>query len=526
MPIPDGGLPVERKCQKEQSVAFLSCSYSSLLDFMSNSWNVPVQGRFSDQCSSFCQSYVKDCDCDVTSEEHALPVIFDTHPLTCRFFNAILEPARFGALCLLDKLILDIQQQKTYMTSRCPFSNATLEQSSTNLNTVEVPSVTPVAVVKTASSHMYTVEPLPSNACDSGDGRILCSTIAVRTVDVKDASSAPVIKTGKIVASETKGVVEDGGGTTSNISLITPTRTLESGEKFTTPQTQATDTTGVHCQSAGTEKTDSEAISKMISPDADCSRHSLDNIRGDDTDETPSDGRDLHIDSIVTELKAPQSSSKSGESVVPAKSLSQAEGPIKDKDTSADSLVTKDDDNLQPLMSPQSKIVIGGGSTTTTASFSSSPFVRDAPVAIASSLHSSDTEGGSSDDQGSLAFSSHGTVAQSPSVLLSLSSSRLDFGVTNTTGIIGNGLGKQQQQQLPVGAPPNGLVAGQKESVFVRLSNRIKSLELNMSLSGQYLEELSRRYRKQMEEMQRAFNKTISALNDTARKAYERVSNC
>jgi len=41
----------------------------------------------------------------------------------------------------------------------------------------------------------------------------------------------------------------------------------------------------------------------------------------------------------------------------------------------------------------------------------------------------------------------------------------------------------------------NGAVHGssQKESVFMRLNNRIKSLEMNMSLSGRYLEELSQR---------------------------------
>ncbi|CAG9864341.1 unnamed protein product [Phyllotreta striolata] len=40
-----------------------------------------------------------------------------------------------------------------------------------------------------------------------------------------------------------------------------------------------------------------------------------------------------------------------------------------------------------------------------------------------------------------------------------------------------------------------------KESIFLRLFNRIKSLERNMSLSGQYLEELSKRYKRQVEEM-------------------------
>lgn len=66
--------------------------------------------------------------------------------------------------------------------------------------------------------------------------------------------------------------------------------------------------------------------------------------------------------------------------------------------------------------------------------------------------------------------------------------------------------------------------AGQKESVFMRMNNRIKSLELNMSLSSQYLQELSQRYRRQMEEMQRAFNRTIQTLNDTARKAADKDS--
>ncbi|XP_066293433.1 SUN domain-containing ossification factor-like [Branchiostoma lanceolatum] len=61
-----------------------------------------------------------------------------------------------------------------------------------------------------------------------------------------------------------------------------------------------------------------------------------------------------------------------------------------------------------------------------------------------------------------------------------------------------------------------------KESVIMRLNNRIKALELNMSLSSRYLEELSQRYRKQMDEMQKAFNKTISKLTNNSRKAEER----
>ncbi|XP_063742504.1 SUN domain-containing ossification factor-like isoform X2 [Eleginops maclovinus] len=69
------------------------------------------------------------------------------------------------------------------------------------------------------------------------------------------------------------------------------------------------------------------------------------------------------------------------------------------------------------------------------------------------------------------------------------------------------------------GNPVHG--SSQKESVFMRLNNRIKALEMNMSLSGRYLEQLSQRYRKQMDEMQKAFNQTIIKLQNTSRIAEE-----
>uniref|UniRef100_A0A3Q3LUW4 SUN domain-containing ossification factor n=1 Tax=Labrus bergylta TaxID=56723 RepID=A0A3Q3LUW4_9LABR len=82
----------------------------------------------------------------------------------------------------------------------------------------------------------------------------------------------------------------------------------------------------------------------------------------------------------------------------------------------------------------------------------------------------------------------------------------------NGGGLIGNGV-------MLNGGTVHG--SSQKESVFMRLNNRIKALEMNMSLSSRYLEELSQRYRKQMEEMQRAFNKTIIKLQNTSRIAEE-----
>ncbi|XP_077987005.1 SUN domain-containing ossification factor-like [Glandiceps talaboti] len=62
-------------------------------------------------------------------------------------------------------------------------------------------------------------------------------------------------------------------------------------------------------------------------------------------------------------------------------------------------------------------------------------------------------------------------------------------------------------------------VPANKESIFMRLNNRIKDLEYNMSLSQQYLQELSQKYRKQMEELQKTFNKTISKLTETSKEA-------
>ncbi|XP_071562354.1 SUN domain-containing ossification factor isoform X2 [Temnothorax nylanderi] len=81
------------------------------------------------------------------------------------------------------------------------------------------------------------------------------------------------------------------------------------------------------------------------------------------------------------------------------------------------------------------------------------------------------------------------------------------------------------QNGAPSSSPttqPTANIVPQKESVFLRLSNRIKILERNMSLSGQYLEELSRRYKKQVEEMQRSLERAVAAMGEESRKGEER----
>ena len=61
---------------------------------------------------------------------------------------------------------------------------------------------------------------------------------------------------------------------------------------------------------------------------------------------------------------------------------------------------------------------------------------------------------------------------------------------------------------------------GQRESVWQKLSNKIKSLERNVSLSSGYLEELSVQYKKQIEDLQLAVRQSGEALS-AASKARE-----
>lgn len=84
-----------------------------------------------------------------------------------------------------------------------------------------------------------------------------------------------------------------------------------------------------------------------------------------------------------------------------------------------------------------------------------------------------------------------------------------------------------------------------KETLLMRLKNRVSELELNLSLSSRlvtllsltcgilipasdlslrYLEELSQRYKRQMEEMYRSLNKTITKFSNTTKAKEQRVS--
>lgn len=76
-------------------------------------------------------------------------------------------------------------------------------------------------------------------------------------------------------------------------------------------------------------------------------------------------------------------------------------------------------------------------------------------------------------------------------------------------------------QVVPAPSVGNGVINGailpasvSKESIFIKLNNRIKTLELNMTTNSQALEELRSRYREQMQEIQLAFNITEEKLRE------------
>ncbi|GMT05335.1 hypothetical protein PENTCL1PPCAC_27509, partial [Pristionchus entomophagus] len=89
---------------------------------------------------------------------------------------------------------------------------------------------------------------------------------------------------------------------------------------------------------------------------------------------------------------------------------------------------------------------------------------------------------------------------------------------------------KQQQHPPPPVGIFEGLAAGtssHKESVFMKLNKRIAALELNMSLSTEYLSELSRQYIAHTDEQKRAMERTRVAAEraavDVARTVNETV---
>ncbi|PAV84416.1 hypothetical protein WR25_20004 isoform A [Diploscapter pachys] len=84
-----------------------------------------------------------------------------------------------------------------------------------------------------------------------------------------------------------------------------------------------------------------------------------------------------------------------------------------------------------------------------------------------------------------------------------------------------NGNQQNQQQQQQAVLPATSL--SHKESVFMKLNKRIATLEMNMSLSSEYLSELSRQYVEQTEQQNKALQEAKIAAEKLIKEAVERV---
>eukprot|EP00794_Sanderia_malayensis_P005046 gene5046-5703_t len=73
-----------------------------------------------------------------------------------------------------------------------------------------------------------------------------------------------------------------------------------------------------------------------------------------------------------------------------------------------------------------------------------------------------------------------------------------------------NGKAAAQESAVTIGSGSSG---NNKESAILKLKNRVKALETNLSLSTLYLEEMSKRYRTALEDQQKQFKLKLNALN-------------
>ena len=84
---------------------------------------------------------------------------------------------------------------------------------------------------------------------------------------------------------------------------------------------------------------------------------------------------------------------------------------------------------------------------------------------------------------------------------------------TQTTQNSGGSNNAQKPNDTPMNIGVNPSNRDTKEGVWLKLANRIKILEKNVNLSGGFLEELSVRYKKQIEDLQYAVEKSNEALS-------------
>ncbi|BHF64710.1 hypothetical protein SprV_0200771600 [Sparganum proliferum] len=69
---------------------------------------------------------------------------------------------------------------------------------------------------------------------------------------------------------------------------------------------------------------------------------------------------------------------------------------------------------------------------------------------------------------------------------------------------------------------PASIGGSRKETAYMRLNNKVRQIEANVSVSMRYLQELSQSYKRQTEKLSRSFNLTTAWLQATAKGAEER----
>lgn len=108
----------------------------------------------------------------------------------------------------------------------------------------------------------------------------------------------------------------------------------------------------------------------------------------------------------------------------------------------------------------------------------------------------------------------------------SISSQELAAAAASETNLDAAMLSKAQQAAA-TSAGMSSVVGsgGQKESIFVRLSNKMKALEQNLNMSTLYMEQLHQRYRKSLDDLQKTSDKKVALLTNATKKAEAVINN-
>lgn len=434
MPAPIGSTADCNQTISERSLSLLACDYDRLNAMLHRLR--PRHGHFVRTCSNACSAYVGGSPKNDTGRD----------ALKCSFYAAALGSLRFGALCHLDKLMLDGDTP-----TDLPFVLST-KMCRTSVESTKEPSrMNPVSASEDRTADSDAVSVVTSSISSSiNDG----SPSATSIMETGISDGVVVVVTAKISDIDSEA-------SRDSYRQIRPTPSIENEG-------------GRETDVGGTQRIESSV------------------------------GREDHLDGVA----AADAAVASGQSIV------------------SDAFVLSPAVQSEDSTPPTGTISL----LTTSAEVSGSNYgMLEEPKLTTSQLEAQEGGGTSSTVIGgqSTLEVGNGSPLASNVVAFNDGHEALTHPVPISSSSVSNSnvtdAGKPFTSAVPGGITGGSLLTpAQKESVFVRLSNRIKALELNMSLSSQYLEELSRRYRKQMEEMQRAFNKTISALNDTARMAHER----